>query len=508
MIPNLLTAQLNLGDNHAYLNANNWSVRLNTSGSNGHDSLKSETYFSIDTLGAIQAFALWYGGMHGRGEGRIHATAEQFRMFHGRDINPGPLTSKGTQLTDSARKEDQWDMFFKMNDFEINDAKNGVHSESIENWPGNGIQSFGESSLMADFFDLNNNGIYEPKGGDYPTMRGNQMLYSVFNDDVIKTQTGSPIMGVEVQQYAYAFNCKKDHVLQNTFFLEYNLINKSANNYDSFFVALWQDVELGEPTGTAMGSIVNKAGFYFDLDNINSSLDSTYMVSVYPVNESLNSFLAYDNNSLRARYHGRKWYYDNMSSQLHNKDSICTIGDSDHVDIKSTSQFNFIYPDNPFDTAGWNFSSSHSHGFDVSGVAGVGPYQFKSGDTIKVIFAISGHWKYNDNPEKQYFNMIDEIDHVKQLYADGKLENACPTPLGLSKKEDDVISVYPNPTKGVLNIESDQEIEKLELFNSIGQKVFEGIGKQINCSQIPNGIYVLKIRTTENKTMVSQVIKR
>lgn len=78
-----------------------------------------------------------------------------------------------------------------------------------------------------------------------PDVKGDQMMWSVFNDadPSVHTNQLSLPLGVEIQNTTFAFD--RQGALGNTIFLDYKLINKSANSYDSVFVILWADPDLG-----------------------------------------------------------------------------------------------------------------------------------------------------------------------------------------------------------------------------------------------------------------------
>ena len=71
------------------------------------------------------------------------------------------------------------------------------------------------------------------------------------------------------------------------------------------------------------------------------------------------------------------------------------------------------------------------------------------------------------------------------------------------------ISVYPNPTKGILNIKGlEVNLESVEIYSVTGKKVFNTTTnlKTINVSTIANGVYFLKLNTT-NATKTIKFIK-
>lgn len=59
------------------------------------------------------------------------------------------------------------------------------------------------------------------------------------------------------------------------------------------------------------------------------------------------------------------------------------------------------------------------------------------------------------------------------------------------------INVYPNPVKDILNIKSDSEISKVEVFSLEGKKLKESNQNKIDVSQLTSGVYIIK--TTDNK---------
>ena len=74
--------------------------------------------------------------------------------------------------------------------------------------------------------------------------------------------------------------------------------------------------------------------------------------------------------------------------------------------------------------------------------------------------------------------------------------------------KDDSISVFPNPTNSVVNINSKTEILTIELYDVQGRilETLVGNNKKIDISDKTNGIYFLKI-TTENGSKVERIIK-
>ena len=66
-------------------------------------------------------------------------------------------------------------------------------------------------------------------------------------------------------------------------------------------------------------------------------------------------------------------------------------------------------------------------------------------------------------------------------------------------------SVYPNPSSDVLNIRTNEPIDKVELYNTIGQLIVAKKTTNINISSINIGVYILKIYS-RNRSVIKKVM--
>ncbi len=100
----------------------------------------------------------------------------------------------------------------------------------------------------APFYDENHNGIYEPQLGEEPGLQyADQVIWFVCNDlDSGRTSSlyGSRPIGLEMQVTVWAFDTNPS--LNESIFRRYRLINKSGYDFDSVFVALWTDTDIGD----------------------------------------------------------------------------------------------------------------------------------------------------------------------------------------------------------------------------------------------------------------------
>jgi len=88
-----------------------------------------------------------------------------------------------------------------------------------------------------------------------PVLRGDQMLWAVFNDaDSLKHDNfyggGTGPLGVEVQQSVWGMN---DPGEGEVLYLKYKLYNRGENQIDSFYISFWADPDLGTPNDDRAG---------------------------------------------------------------------------------------------------------------------------------------------------------------------------------------------------------------------------------------------------------------
>lgn len=82
--------------------------------------------------------------------------------------------------------------------------------------------------------------------------------------------------------------------------------------------------------------------------------------------------------------------------------------------------------------------------------------------------------------------------------------------LGTDTFDNSKISIYPNPAKDNLNFASNVTIEKVEIFNLLGQNVLSNQASNIetlNISHLTKGNYVVKVTTANNESQNFKLIK-
>ncbi|MDZ7725131.1 MAG: hypothetical protein U5R06_20525 [candidate division KSB1 bacterium] len=87
-----------------------------------------------------------------------------------------------------------------------------------------------------------------------PKLTGDQTLFFTINDADPATHANlfnTKPMGLEIQTSVFGYNAK--NALGNMMFVKWVMINKSENDYDSVFVAVWDDPDLGDAADDLVG---------------------------------------------------------------------------------------------------------------------------------------------------------------------------------------------------------------------------------------------------------------
>ncbi len=256
-------------------------------------------------VSALFAGGVWIGGVDRSKNIRLSAVTYRNEGF---DWFSGPLDLNGaTEKTVC----DSWDRFFTMNGrsalAHANRVIKGIETgvaiecdsvpEDILYWPGQGNPHWRKKYPFAlpdqplgSFWDNDENGIYDPCGGDFPIIdiRGcepkdvfearelipDQMVFWIYNDNgAAQTLSGpnSIQMEVQVQAFAYATN---DEINDMTFY-RYKLINKAKEDLIDCYFSMWVDPDLGCYQDDYIGCDVSRSLAYVynqdDIDGIGAT---------------------------------------------------------------------------------------------------------------------------------------------------------------------------------------------------------------------------------------------
>ena len=273
--------------NSAFLDINNVNALISPNSNQHWDNTASVTkYFVSKQNGTSPLFtsSMWIGGWVNGGS--LHTACMTYRQ-NGYDFWPGPINP--TTLSIDTATMQAYDKVWKVNRYDVANFQYNWASGSVQNnsfsipasiltWPGN--SPYG--GTLAPYVDVNHNGVYDPfHDGDYPLIKGDQMIWSVYNDEYNKHgESGGMPLGIEVHASAYAFTCPSiadsDVVLNNTTFYNYQVINYGTNKVDSARMSLWMDTDLGDYQDDYVGcNVMNNFGYTYNGENYDYDIGTT-----------------------------------------------------------------------------------------------------------------------------------------------------------------------------------------------------------------------------------------
>ncbi|MEG1555719.1 MAG: hypothetical protein RR356_03230, partial [Bacteroidales bacterium] len=199
--------------------------------------------------------------------------------------------------------------------------------QAILNWPAQGdFAHKGQSFYLAPFFDVDNDGIYNPENGDYPyydisnelcpwteanidraalppgdpnglpvppeepwskinnptnpttgmiyadhVLKGDETLYWIFNDKGgPHTESGGAPIGLEIRGQAFAFSTNDE--LNNMTFYSYEIINRSTTELTNTYFSQWVDPDVGYADDDFVGCDVARGlGYCYNGKNIDGT---------------------------------------------------------------------------------------------------------------------------------------------------------------------------------------------------------------------------------------------
>lgn len=439
-----------------------------------------------------------------------------------------------------------------------------IAPQELLDWPAHGNIVNGEAANLAPFVDYNNDQIYNPYDGDYPLIKGDQAVYFIYSDG------HSPIslnpMKTEVHGMAYVFDCP-DSALQNTVFVDYKIYNRSNKTYDSTFIGMWSDMDVGNAMDDYVQCDVDRSLFYSfngdDFDEFNgghfgygshpgaqaamvlkgAKMDDDGIDNAFGIgmNESVNgtgfgdgivdneyrgmeSFMYYINGlSPIGDPHVEVEYYNIIRSRWNDGTSL-VHGGSGYPLPAGGSWVNtkFMFPGTSdtyhYGTGGvpmpnWTELTYGNVPTDKRGVVSTGPMTFAPGDAIELTYAfVFGRDHVNQGAQAGVTVMLERADSIRSYYDQGLL-SACGFPVSVnetSEMEDEIL-IYPNPANQFIHIELLQSEEiRIEILDATGKlfisKRGNGRVNEIDLSSLSKGIYLVQV-TSKSGMTTQKIIK-
>lgn len=400
---------------------------------------------------------LWLGGRSPDGTLRVAASLYGISV-NSDDYYPGPLPSNGNfpQYDCSG-----WNRIFSVRRFEVEQhladfADNGVVDAPLPvilEWPAKGNPHFEEHTGLslpndelglAPYRDVNQNGIYDPLMGDYPALKGIealpvQLVWNIFNDlNGPHEETNALPLGVEVQRTVWAFGCADNPLLNQSVFVRYNIINRSAAPIEDMRMGLFTDFDIGCHLDDYMGSAPELNAFFgynaAPVDQQICNAGVTAFQGSPPINaailldksfSSIQYVTSFDHSMSSVTYPTDSLEIFNLANGLFSDGTPLTEGGSGYE--SGGPPTSFAFPGHPADPDSWALPNTAVEPGDFRPVGGIEigmllPGESFEATTARVYTATTG-LSFSEG----FDQMFEDLAHLQTLY-DQQFEAACATP--------------------------------------------------------------------------------
>lgn len=551
----------------AVLNANNISTPVYVLGYLGYDGSNTSYFVDGSNHSTLFANGLWIGS-------GAHTAVRQFGSS-GNDFYPGPLTIDGTaQSTPEMQTAYNrvWHVTRTMIDEHLAhfNEPGYVPAESILNWPAH-CTFENTAANLAPFYDVNGDGRYNALDGDYPLIRGDEAVFSIFNDAGIHSESGGDPLGIEIHCMAYAFNEPGDDAMQNTIFVHYDIFNRSAATYEATYIGMWSDFDIGYGDDDYLGCDVSRGLYYGyngqendapgtgcfsgvppaqgcvilagpwqqvdEIDNMSRDDANWHFIADDTIsNQAINgygfgdgvidnerigmtNFMYYenaiygDNGTPREAIHYYNYLRSYWKSGLHAKyggngasygisDVDCSYmfpGDSDPWYWGT----NGVVPEG-FDASGWTEATAGNLPGDRRGVGASGPFDFSPSEQgIHQEFDVAYVTGWGSETVQQSISELqNHASSIRRQFNNLTTDSGRPfiyRPFTVGIEEmgkNSSVSLYPNPTNGILQVTTPSVGLAIDIFDMTGRRCISITSKDsvtiLDLSSLPQGVYILR----------------
>lgn len=439
---------------------------------------------------------------------------------------PGPVNTQ-TMLPDTNMQikynrvwaVDRSDIIDFRNKFDSGLVSNGTFAvtNSILNWPAMGDTSKGEPHYIAPFVDADNDKIYNPLNGDYPLIKGDYALFTVFNGSSNHIQGWSP-MKAEVHLMLYGYTCNRintdlpGYVLNNTIFAQYKIINRGTHDYKNFMLGIHVDPEIGNLTDDFVGCNPKKRyAFAYNQNDIdegpngmgeNPPAIGTVMLAPAKIDanpiSSFTSFMMYNNDfSATGNPRNVDHFYNYMNARWLDDEPLWynkMVGD--------TAAHIFPFNDDLQGRPHWSMEESNPAPNDRRFVFASGETTLKPGDTATTTIGFVYSQAQSGGRLASLDKLREDITALQAMFDKDSFPSCYDLMIGLNKAEANrtaKLVVYPNPASNALNVSIEDGIctsYSVEIIDAMGKIVLRELLSDdalINISPIPRGIYFIRI---------------
>lgn len=453
--------------------------------------------------------SLWIMGVDEGGNLRVSASTYR---YHYTDFAPGPLSPENGQPYPDACAD--WDRIFKVSLASVEAFKTTGATLTLEqkiaqfpdimSWPGRQNPWFSDvygfdlpntAQDMAPFFDVNNDGNYDPQQGDLPAVILNgkapflptQLIWCVMNDvdSYDPENNGTQPVQMEVQLTAWAFDCPEKPELSDAVFTSHKLIYRGTENLEPASIGLFTDFDLGcyadDFTGSAPEintwyaynqDAVDGMGGGFCAGEANAAFVNTPPVqSVTMLNRPLEHFLPFGSFSAPEEINipeiSIEFYYTLTGSWR--EGTPLTYGGNGY-NPGSSNLAGFAFPDDPSSVSGWSMCTTN---LPLDDVRTLGSTSLADVLVPGAVNELVTAWSITPDPDLPCSTgkMKEHVGLLQSNYDEGFAAcNALLSPT--TSPEPEPLGIAPNPASGSFSVQSgSMSVERLQIVAVDGRVV-------------------------------------
>jgi hypothetical protein len=431
---------------------------------------------------------------------------------------------------------------------------NYVVPADIAFWPALGNQFYQSGGYQTvPFVDINENQIYDPENGDFPSFPGEKCLVYLGTTNTNSVNTIDYQPNSTIIEYIYSFDCKEDDIYESTVFVKYYLATENKINYNTY-IGFFEDflfvenelletnVDLGlvystphpdsnfisNNQGTLVSGVMVLKGPKIELSTNDGLSLSPYCENCYGIEDGIM------NNECLGMEYSRPW----DSSPLLGLNA--PIGQSFLANYVAINQLQ-TYPNSQliakyyqpsgFDTYNYGtngLSPPYIWSFDNAeigngtGAVSTGPFNVEPFSHIEADFAlIFGNIENETSLSLTKNNLFDRAKDVREAFQSN--QTLCGYGFNMADETasteyfetliDDNILIYPNPTSGEITVQTQEVVENITLFTIDGTQVRQFLNQNnqmltFSLSNLPQGVYILMIEEENGQSSRHKVIKR
>jgi hypothetical protein len=388
---------------------------------------------------------------------------------------------------------------------------------SVRNWPALGDSTIGIASDLAPFIDANNNGCYDPENGDYPYMKGDEAIYWI-------THIPSPDSSVLLEKHhmLYAYNNNQIPELNQCQFLQFRIVNRGWESFDSVKLGFYIDGDLGDPRDDYVGTdSINNIIYFYNGDSIDGSVSlpgfgfgsNPPAMGVKYLSDSMTNatYFSIGGGPTGDPNNASQWW-NYLNSRWADGSPILYGGNGFNGPGTTSIPTTHMFTGDPLSGVGW--SSLNPGGGEPPAPPGdrrmlasspafsMGPGESKMMEIVVGYGRKDSTANYLENVPEMIRVLNKAGDYWDSLATQNFIYGnnySCPGAIGLTEQsiKNNQLKLYPNPAKDQLFIESELNLRAIQFYSMNGGLVKELQPNQsrltLDLSDLDHGLYLIRL---------------